>query len=154
MVPASEMRMEVSIWDPPLIPAVPFRPALYLPLRPSLLVASLLPFLRFFHVRPLLRLLHRPVVLARLWIPISTLRFLIATVIVAMIFGPSLFLRPSLLLPILRRRTLLPIILALVLLALVLLVLVLLVLILLVLILRDGHPRRSQQQRSANPTHD
>jgi hypothetical protein len=23
-----------------------------------------------------------------------------------------------------------------------------------VLILRDGHPRRSQQQRSANPTHD
>jgi hypothetical protein len=119
----------------------------------------LLPFLRFFHVRPLLRLLHRPVVLARLWIPISTLRFLIATVIVAMIFGPSLFLRPSLLLPILRRRTLLPIILALVLLALVLLVLVLLVLvllvlILLVLILRDGHPRRSQQQRSANPTHD
>jgi hypothetical protein len=86
-----------------------------------------------------LRLLHRPVVLARLWIPISTLRFLIATVIIAMIFGPCLFLRPSLLLPILRLRTLLPIV---------------LVLVLLVLVLRDGHPRRSQQQRSANPTHD
>jgi len=139
MVLASEMRMEISVRDPPLIPAVPFRRAPYLPLGLSLLMTSLLPFLRFFHVRPLLRLLHRPVVLARLWIPISTLRFLIATVISAMIFGPCLFLRPSLLLPILRLRTLLPII---------------LVLVLLVLILRDGHPRRSQQQRSANPTHD
>ncbi|PYX76101.1 MAG: hypothetical protein DMG78_02265 [Acidobacteria bacterium] len=55
------------------------------------------------------------------------------------VFGPCLLLRPSLLLPILRLRSLLPII---------------LVLVLLVLILRDGHPRRSQQQRSANPTHD
>jgi hypothetical protein len=139
MVRASEMRMEVSVRDPPLIPAVPFRRALYSPLGFSLLMASLLPCLRFFHVRPLLRLRHRPVVLARLWIPISTLRFLIATVIIAMIFGPCLFLRPSLLLPILRLRTLLPIV---------------LVLVLLVLVLRDGHPRRSQQQRSANPTHD
>jgi hypothetical protein len=31
---------------------------------------------------------------------------------------------------------------------------IVLVLVLLVLVLRDGHPRRSQQQRSANPTHD
>ena len=150
MVLASETRMKVIIRDPPLIPAMPFRPALYLPLRPRLLVAFLF---------PLLRLLHAPVVFARLWMPISTLRFLIlpplalrshlppvstlrlliVPVIIATIFGPCLFLRPRLLLPILRRRTLL---------------LLILTLILLVLILRDGHPRRSQKQRSANPTHD
>ena len=148
------MRMEVVIWDPPLIPAMPFRPALYLPLRPSLLMA----FLRSFSVRPLLRLLRPPVVLTRLWMPISTLRFLvlpalalrshlppvstlrllIVPIITATIFGP-LFLRPRLLLPILRLRTLL---------------LIIFVLVLLVLILRDGHPRRSQKQRSANPNHD
>jgi hypothetical protein len=128
MVLASKMRMEISVRDTPLIPAVPFRPALYLPLRPSPLMAFLFPFLRLFHVRPLLRLLHLPVVLPRLRMPISTLRFLIATVIIAMIFRFCLFFRRSLLLPILRLRS--------------------------VLILRDGHPRRSQQQRSANPTHD
>jgi hypothetical protein len=136
---ASKVRVEISVRNTPLIPAVLFRPALYLPLRPSLLMATLFPFLRLFLVCPLLRLLHLPVVLACLRMPISTLRFLVAAVIIAMIFGPSLLLRPSLLLPILRLRSLLPLI---------------LVLILLVLILRDGHPRRSHQQRSANPTHD
>jgi hypothetical protein len=133
MVPTSEMRVEVSIRDPPLISAVSFCPALCLPLRPSLLMASLFPLLRLFHVRPLLRLLHLAIVLRLLRMPISTLRFLIATVIVAMIFGPSLFR------PILRLRSLLPII---------------LVLVLFMLVLRDGHRHRSQQQRSANPTHD
>jgi hypothetical protein len=139
MVLASEVRVEISVRNTPLISAVLFRPALYLPLRPSLLMATLFPFLRLFHVRPLLWLLHLPVVLPRLRMPISTLRFLVATLIIAMIFGPCLFLRPSLLLPILRLRSLVPII---------------LVFVLLVLILRDGHPRRSQQQRSANPAHD
>ena len=154
MVLASEMRMEVSLRDPPLIPGMPFRPALYLSLRPSLLMASLFPFLRSFSVRPFLGLLHPPVVLTRLRMPISTLRLLVlpplalrshlppvstlrllvATVIIATIFRPCLFLRPSLFLPILRLRILL--------------------LFVLVLILRDGHPRRSQQQRSATPTHD
>ena len=139
MVLASEVRVEISVGNTPLISFAPFRAALNLPLRPSLLMATLFPFLRLFHVRPLLRLLHLPVIFPRLWMPISTLWFLVATLIIAMIFGLSLFLRPSLLLPILRLRTLLPVI---------------LVLVLLVLILRDGHPRRSQQQRSANPAHD
>ena len=139
MVLASKVRVEISVGNTPLISFALFRPALYLPLRPSLLMATLFPFLRPFHVRPLLWLLHLPVVLARLWMTIAALRLLIAALIIAMVFGPSLLLRPSLLLPILRLRTFLPLI---------------LVLVLLVLILRDAHPRRSQQQRSANPTHD
>ena len=148
MVLASKVRVEISVRDTPLIPAVPFRPALYLPLRPSLLMASLFTFLRFFHIRPLLRFLHLPVVLARLWMPISTLWFLILAslalrsrifAVPALRFLTPPVLRPSLLLPILRLHSLLPII---------------LVLVLLVLILRDGHPRRSQQQRSTNPAHD
>ncbi len=148
MMLASKVRVEISIRNTPLISAVPFRPALYLPLRPSLLMTSLFTFLRLFHVRPLLRLLHLPVVLRLLRMPISTLRFLVLPALALRSHLPPVsalrllittVFRPSLLLPILRLGTLLPII---------------LVLVLLVLILRDGHPRRSQQQRSANPTHD
>ena len=147
----SEVGVEVRIRDPPMIPLVPFG-AFALPLlRPSFLMPVLFPPLLLFPVLPLLLLLHLATVLRLLRMPvtalrllpsfalrshlpaISTLRLLIGTVFIAMIFGPRLLLRSSLLLPALRSHFVLRFI--------------------LMLVLRDGRERRTQQQRSANPTH-
>jgi hypothetical protein len=149
MMLAPEMRVEIRVWDAALIPAAPIDPglfsSLYLPLRPGLLMPILLPPLLLFLFLPLLLLLHLAVVFWLLRMPVTALRLLVLSsfalwrhlaaipalrLLISPILWPRLFLRPrlllwsSLLLPILRVRILL--------------------LIVLMLVLRDGRDRRSQ----------
>jgi hypothetical protein len=156
---APEMRVEVRLRDPPLIPFVTLGPrtliALHLALRPSLLVPVFLPFLLLTHVLLTFRLLHLAFVLLAFRMPVSTLRLLrwmsltlwshVVPVPALWRFIPTfvrpclplrmrLLLRPSLFLPILWLRIFGTFV--------------------LMFVLRRSQGAHTQQQRSTNPAHD
>ena len=147
MMLVPEMRVKIRVWDPPVILLVPFRPGVFalLLLGPGLLMPLLFPPRLFFHVLPLLLLLHLAIFLGLLRMPVTALRLLSSfalrrhlvaisalRLLISPVIWPGLFLWPRLLL---RSRLLLPI-----------LRVRILLLIILVLVLRDGGDRRSQQK--------